>query len=78
MIGVGVSMEGRHPYFSTKVQFCQESMTEFLKVLPIKATPFMKNFKFPSKKVLNMLISLSDCLYFLRYWAIRVLQLFLS
>ena len=56
MIGVGVSMEGRHPYFSTKVQFCQESMIEFLKVLPIKTTSFMKNFKFPPKKVLKMLI----------------------
>ena len=31
-------------------------MIEFLKVLPIKATPFINNFKFPRKKILKMLL----------------------
>ena len=31
-------------------------MIEFLKVLPIKVTPFINNFKFPRKKILKMLL----------------------
>ena len=31
-------------------------MIEFLKVLPIKVTPFISNFKFPRKKILKMLL----------------------
>ena len=49
-------MERRQSYFSTKVQFWLKHMIEFLKVIPIKVTPFINNFKFPRKKILKMLL----------------------